>query len=47
MLNEPGNETLSVDELVVRLTAEGRSTVPIAVKAQLLQRISDFIQQNT
>ena len=46
ILSEPGNENMTVDELVARLTAEGRSAVPNPVKAMLLQRISDFIRQN-
>jgi len=46
ILNEPGNERMTVEELVARLTPEARATVPADVKATLLGEINEFIRQN-
>jgi len=46
ILNEPGNERMTVEELVARLTPEARATVPANVKATLLGEINEFIRQH-
>lgn len=44
VIRSKGLERITVDELVQMITPRGRDTVPDQIKADLLQRIRQFLQ---
>merc|ERR1719183_1586797 len=44
VIKNKGLEKITVEELVAEITPRGRATVPEAVKAELLQKIRDFLK---
>eukprot|EP01027_Heterolobosea_sp_BB2_P013727 GEZU01019763.1.p2 GENE.GEZU01019763.1~~GEZU01019763.1.p2 ORF type:complete len:102 (-),score=29.46 GEZU01019763.1:130-435(-) len=47
IIKNKGIEEIKVEELVKEITPHGREAVPDNVKAELLQRIREFIEQNS
>ena len=45
LFSEKGLEKVKLDDLVKEITPKGRSTVPDAVKRELLAKIKDFLAQ--
>ena len=46
VIKNKGLEKITVEDLVQEITPRGRATVPSAIKAELLQRISKLLQAN-
>jgi enhancer of yellow 2 transcription factor len=44
VIKNKGLEKITVEDLVAEITPRGRATVPDAVKAELLQKIRDFLK---
>uniref|UniRef100_A0A7S2WUF1 Transcription and mRNA export factor ENY2 n=1 Tax=Rhizochromulina marina TaxID=1034831 RepID=A0A7S2WUF1_9STRA len=44
VIRKKGLDRITVDELVAEITPHGRDTVPDKIKADLLQRIRQFLQ---
>ena len=44
VIRRKGLEKVTVEELVAEITPKGRSSVPDDIKADLLQRIRNFLQ---
>lgn len=44
IIRNKGLEKITVEELVTEITPRGRATVPDDIKAELLQRIRQFLQ---
>jgi len=45
VIRQKGIERVKLDDLVAEITPKGRSTVPDAVKRELLAKIKEFLAQ--